>query len=157
VDGSFVANSDTLSLTGTTLEIVSEFVNIPSDATKYYVCSIQGDASNYIDVYIANSQLHIDINTADGSYNENIENITVGEYTISIDWSSGVEILINGAYHSYTEVGSIYGFGDDYIGFGNDVYGFSDAGINFATTLDTAYIGVKDSNYFNNVVKEVTY
>ena len=62
---------------------------------------------NYIDVYIANSQLHIDINTADGSYNENIENIIAGEYTISIDWSSGVEILINGAYHSYTEVGSI--------------------------------------------------
>jgi hypothetical protein len=140
------------------LEIVSEFVNIPSDATRYYLCSIQGDASNYIDVYIANSQLHIDINTADGSYNENIENITAGEYTISIDWSSGVEILINGAYHSYTEVGSIYGVGDDYYGFNDtDVYGFNDSDIVFATTLDTAYIGAKGTDYFNNVVKEIIY
>jgi len=66
--------------------------------------------------------------------------------------------LINGAYRKYTEVGSIYGFSDDYYGFNDtDVYGFNDSAIVFATALDTAYIGVKGTDYFNNVIKEVTY
>jgi hypothetical protein len=151
VNGSFVATYDSFILTGTTLYISTKIVNIPTTDT-YNICHIYGDADNYIKLYMTDSLLYIDIKDTGVQYTDSVS-IAEGNYEFTIDWTTGVIIQINSTVRTYTEVGDIYGFGEDgdMYGFGTDVYGYDDSDISL--TLTSADVGED----FNNTVLEVEY
>ena len=150
----FPNTSESYTPEGTSVVYTVQIYNMHA-SDKYYLSSITGDASNYIDVYILNSRIYVEVTTADGDYVESYP-IAKGTYTITIDWSSGVSFTINGVPHTYSEVGQYYGYSDDAYGYAMNVYGYGDTPIVFATAIDTVTLGVKSGQYFNNTFLEVT-
>lgn len=155
VSGTFSANSDSQTISSvTSLQLRAEIVNIPIDAT-YGIIKLYGDADNYISLYLYDSRFYISILADGGEYTEAVGACTVGSYNISVDWDSGVTLTVNGRPYRYTETGSMYGYDGNSYGFSTYSYGFEDVSLAFTTTLATGYIGVVDTDYFNNTITEV--
>jgi hypothetical protein len=154
VETTFTANYDTLTISSTGLQLQAKISNIPSEG-MYGMLRIYGDVDNYINLHITNNLVYIFINAGGGTYCDTLE-ITNGEYTFTIDWSTALAFSINGTTHLYEEVGDTYGFNlfDSY-GFGDDSYGFSDGDLVFTAPLTEVTIGKIDTNYFNNVVTQI--
>ena len=102
-----------------------------------------------------NSLLYISIKATGDTYIDTVP-IVAGEYTITVDWTTGVVVTVNGTSYSYSEAGNSYGYSTEQYGFGIDSYGYGDSAISFATTLDDTIIGLVGADYFNNTVTEVT-
>lgn len=155
VSGAFTANSGSLSIAGTTMEFTTTIVNIPSDTTIYGITRLYGDATNYIDLYLSENQLHIDIYNNGNNFYDSID-ITAGDYVFALDWADDVELRVNYRPYTYSETGGVFGTGDD--GFGTDegdYFGIEAGTINFTTALTTAYIGIVGTDYYNNAFSEI--
>jgi hypothetical protein len=150
--GEFTDTDESLTLTGSTLNLRVKIVNIPS-ADTYSICHIYGDVDNYIKIFLYDEMMHMEIACGGKNITEAIA-VNAGIYDIDIDWSDTVQIDIDNVPYVFTEVGYVYGFSTHAYGFNSSKYGYGDDPIDYsAVTMDTADIG----EGFNNTILEIEY
>ena len=151
VYGVFTANSDSQVLSGTSLTITTNLVNIEG---TYGLLQAYGDANNYLGILVRDSIFYI-VGKASGVEIDNeIGSVIVDAYDIVLDWSSTIKVTLNGIPKELPSLYESYGFSTVFYGWDIRDYEFASGTPVLAVALTTAYIGIADTDYANNVITE---
>ena len=145
VNGSFTTHFDTQSISGTSLQIVTKITNVADSAT-YGLVQAYGDTSNNVGIVIHENAFYVKGNVGTTIFYYRIGDCYKNTYIISLDWSSGISVTIDGIPLSGYRTDT-YGYDiDENYGWDSDEYGFDNTIETIEVPLTTAYIGKVDSD-----------